>query len=214
MKTLPEAFIFDMDGTLLDSEPYMKIARKQLYTRFSIPLEYEKNIRTGMHKSDYWSELKATYSLPYSVDELIQLEQDAAVQLIIKANVPTSTGLLTLLDFAKSNGIKIGCASSSIRSYVQTLLARLGIAQYFSAICCGDDQIKPKPAPDAYFTVCKKLDVNPKNCIAFEDSETGVIAALSAGLTCVGYREHTKHTKLSRCKLIIDKMDELIAMLK
>lgn len=144
------------------------------------------------------------------MDELITLEQDEAVELIKKAGVTASKGLIPLLEFAKNNGIKVGCASSSIKSYVYSLLSHLKIDGYFEAVCGGDDAISPKPAPDPYLAVCKKLGVEPKDAIAFEDSYLGTLSAKNASISCVGYREHTLSTDFSECFLVIERMDDII----
>ena len=105
MRKLPSAFIFDMDGTMIDSEPHMTTARAELFTRFGMPLSFEQNIRTGTHKSIYWAKAIAEYAIPYSVDELITMEQDEAAEIMKKEIAAPSNGLVELLDFAKANGI-------------------------------------------------------------------------------------------------------------
>ena len=132
-----------------------------------------------------------------------------ALCIIISQSGETADSLAALRD-AKNNGIKVGCASSSIKSYVYSLLSHLKIDGYFEAVCGGDDAIAPKPAPDPYLAVCKKLGVEPKDAIAFEDSYLGTLSAKNASISCVGYREHTKNTDFSECFLVIERMDDII----
>jgi HAD superfamily hydrolase (TIGR01509 family) len=206
---LPKAFIFDMDGTMINSEPYMQKARANLFTQFGVPLSYEQNIRTGTHKSIYWSDLKNTYSLSLSVDELIDIEQSEAAELMKKENAAPANGLIELLEFAKASGIKIGCASSSIKSYVVTLMKHLKIDGYFTAIVGGDDDIEHKPAPTPYLTVCKALGVEPSECVAFEDSYLGSLSPVNAGIPCVGFNGYTK-SDLSNCFVVTNDYKDII----
>lgn len=206
---LPKAFIFDMDGTMINSEPYMQKARANLFAQFGVPLSYEQNIRTGTHKSIYWSDLKNTYSIPLSVDELITLEQDEAAELMKRENATPANGLIELLEFAKASGIKVGCASSSIKSYVITLMKHLKIDGYFSAIVGGDDDIEHKPAPQPYLTVCASLGVEPKESVAFEDSYLGSLSPVNAGIPCVGFNGYTK-ADLSNCFIVTNDYKDII----
>ncbi len=209
MKKLPKAFIFDMDGTMINSEPYMQKARANLFIRFGVPLSYEQKIRTGTHKSIYWSDIKKTYSISLSVDELITLEQDQAAELMKKESVAPANGLIELLEFARANGIKVGCASSSIKSYVITLMQHLKIDGYFTALCGGDDEIEHKPAPEPYLTLCSALGVEPSECIAFEDSYLGSLSPVNAGIPCVGFNGYTK-ADLSNCFIVTNDYKDII----
>ena len=209
MKKLPSAFIFDMDGTMIDSEPHMTTARAELFTRFGMPLSFEQNIRTGTHKSIYWAKAIAEYAIPYTVDELIAMEQDEAAEIMKKEISAPANGLVELLDFAKANGIRLGVASSSIRSYVVTLLKHLKIDGYFTSLCCGDDKIEHKPAPEPYLKVCNELGVEPKDCIAFEDSYIGSLSPLNAGIPCVGFNGYTQ-SDLSNCFVVVNDFKDII----
>lgn len=212
----PKAFVFDMDGTLIDSEPHQIKARAALYRKFSMPEDYEKNITVGTNKKIYWGKAKEEYNLPYTVDELIAMENEEIITYLIEHVIPPSTGLLDLLTYLKENNVKIACASSSTSSYVKRLLSYMKIDGFFTSLVCGDDKIPPKPNPDPYLLACKKLGVDPKDTYAVEDSYVGSLSATSAGLTCVGYIESeiAKGANLSLCSFTALTMNDILAHLK
>lgn len=213
---MKKAFIFDVDGTLLDSEPYQTIARKQLYLKLGMPVSSEDEIVTGMSKQQYWGLFKQSYGLSQSLDELISAEVDAEICLLREHRVAPSTGLRQLLEHLHGRGVKIGIASASNRRYVDAVLEHLGVAEYFTAFCCGDDEVAPKPSPEPYLLACKKLGVKPEEAVGVEDSRTGSMAVAAAGMFCIGYRETelAKKADLSACDLVVNDMTEILEWFK
>ena len=107
---------------------------------------------------------------------------------------------------------KIGLVSSHERKYSKEQLKNAGIINQFDCIVSGEDDVNNnKPAPDVYLFAAKKLDSNPKECVAFEDTNAGVLAAKRAGMKCVAYR-HPKHGQwqdLTKADIIIDNFSKL-----
>jgi sugar-phosphatase len=81
--------------------------------------------------------------------------------------------------------IPIGVASSSSAELIRTVMERLQIAEYVTAIATGDDEVAGKPDPAVYLTAARKLGVDPHHCVAIEDSPNGVLAARAAGMYCI-----------------------------
>ena len=96
------------------------------------------------------------------------------------------------------------------------MLKLYGLADYFDAVASGDEVEKPKPQPDVYLLAAKRLGVNPENCLAVEDSVTGMRAAVAAGAECIGYKgtATAKDTDLAECKSIVYDFDEIAELLK
>lgn len=98
---------------------------------------------------------------------------------------PLKTGALSLLQYYKANKISCGVASSSPISHIKERLTAVGVLDYFSAITSGHEVENGKPNPDIYLLAMQRLQVSASECIAFEDSEPGAMAAIAAGLRVV-----------------------------
>ena len=96
-------------------------------------------------------------------------------------------GIRKLLDELKSCGIKIGLASSSSKEFIELILNKLGVIEYFEVIISGEDVQKSKPAPDIFQKAAEALNVEPSNCLVIEDSGHGVKAAKLAEMKCIGF---------------------------
>ena len=96
-------------------------------------------------------------------------------------------GIIELLDEIKRARVKIGLASSSVRSFIALVLNNLEINHYFDAVVSGEDVKRSKPQPDIFLKAAEKLQVSPDACLVIEDSQHGVKAAIQAGMTCIGF---------------------------
>lgn len=94
-------------------------------------------------------------------------------------------GVIEILEFFKERNFKIGLATNSPKCLIPKVLYKLDISHYFDSVCSSDSEAKGKPSPDVYITVAKKLRVDPRKCIAFEDSHSGIKAAFSAGMRTI-----------------------------
>jgi HAD superfamily hydrolase (TIGR01509 family) len=94
-------------------------------------------------------------------------------------------GVLNLIDEARQRGLRLAVASNSLREHVDNYLKYLGLYEKFEFTSCRTDDIPPKPAPDLYLAVLKKLSVDGAEALALEDSATGIASARAAGLWCV-----------------------------
>jgi HAD superfamily hydrolase (TIGR01509 family) len=90
-----------------------------------------------------------------------------------------------LLDFLKQNNIKMAVATSTSRQSCERMLKKSGAFPYFDEIVCGDDVTNGKPNPEVFLKASEKLGIEPKSCIALEDSINGIKSAYSAGMTAI-----------------------------
>ncbi len=98
---------------------------------------------------------------------------------------PLKSGVVELLQYYQSNNVICGVASSSPITHIQHRLSHIGILDYFSSITSGQEVANGKPNPDIYLLAIDRLGVSVEECIAFEDSEPGAQAAITAGLKVV-----------------------------
>jgi len=206
-----KAVIFDMDGVLIDSEPFHLIINKRIFGELGINVsvkEYQTFI--GTTHEYMWSSLKEKYGLPQSVAELVHMQASGITEYLKNEKVEAIKGVIDLLYLIKKENIKTGIASSSPKEVIELVINKLGISNYFRAIVSGEDLEKVKPAPDIFLEAARLLDTEPLNCVVIEDSEKGIKAAKAAGMKCVGFQNYnTGDQDLNKADLIVDEYNSL-----
>jgi sugar-phosphatase len=191
--SLIEAVIFDMDGLLIDSEPFWRTAEKEVFGRLGIRVSEELAVVTSRMTTkavtEYWYSHK-----PWKEKSLEEVEQ-AVIQKVgelIGHSGSIMPGAVALLQYFKQSGYKIGLATNSPYCLVPLVLGKLKIRHYFDVAVSSDFVDKGKPSPDIYLKTAFELDAIPPKCIVFEDSISGIQAALSAGMGVVAVPEKKK----------------------
>ncbi len=207
-----KAVIFDMDGTLVDSEPLHKIARDKVLSRLEIYSDELSDRAFGVAKREYWQKISDEYKLSVNGDEITATEFKEIIDIVKNSGVQKSKGIDELLLRLCERGVKMAVASSSDRVYVEAVINYCGWGKYFSAVVCGDEAKRAKPDPELYLTVLDKLGITAAEAIAVEDSDTGSCAAHSAGIACIGYKD--KNTVFEQtflyCRETVSDMREII----
>lgn len=181
-----EAVIFDMDGLLIDSEPFWKIAEKEVFGSLGIEVTEELSIETSRmttrEVTEYWYNHK-----PWKEKSLEEVEQTVIrrVGILIDNSGVMMPGVVDLLEYFKQLGYKIGLATNSPYCLVPKVLRKLHIEHYFETTISSDFVDKGKPSPDIYIKTAFELNTMPSKCIVFEDSTSGIRAALAAGMSVV-----------------------------
>ena len=213
------AAIFDLDGTLIDNNPYHIKAWKEYLKRMGRELsdeEYKINFngRTNRDVVEYLHGRKMTdeEAAPY------YLEKEAMYRELYQPYINPIPGLIDLLKELKSNDIPMAIATSGITVNIEFMFNHLPIREYFKEFIHSSHIKKGKPDPEIYLKSAEKLRVDPSECVAFEDALVGIKSAKGAGMKVIALT--TTHTKkeLSSADLVIknytevniDKMKELI----
>ncbi|MDD5688244.1 MAG: HAD family phosphatase [Elusimicrobia bacterium] len=206
-----KAFIFDMDGVIIDSEPIYLEVNKKTFKKLKINISPKKYLQfIGVSNQEMWYYLKKKYNLNQSVKELVNLQVEGALGKIEKHNMEPIDGIPELLRDLKKNNIIMAVASSSSIKSIKTILKKLNIQNYFLTLVSGEEMKNGKPAPDIFLEAAKRLKVEPKNCIVIEDSEKGVRAAKSAGMKCIGFQNLNSYNQnLSKADKIVDTIKEI-----
>ena len=179
-----KAVIFDFDGLILDTETIWYEAFKEALLQFEVDLTIEQFalvIGTDDTVLDQYilNNIKKSSTI-HEVKELAKKLFDEKIgQPLLRE------GVEDYLLAAKEAGLKIGLASSSKRSWVESYLSQLGILSYFEVIKTRDDVTTVKPDPELYLQAVHALGISAEEAIAFEDSLNGLKAARAAGLKCV-----------------------------
>jgi len=180
-------FIFDLDGVITDTAELHFQSWKALADAESLPFTREDNEQLrGVSRRESLERLLKGRDVP----EATKLEWMTRKNDLYRAKLTTITpddllpGVRAFLDQARARGIKIGLGSASKNA--RDVLASLGVTTLFDALGDGNSVVNPKPAPDLFVWVAGRLDLNPAECVVFEDAEAGVDAAKGGGFMTVG----------------------------
>lgn len=178
--------IFDMDGLLIDSEPLWRAAERRVFATVGLELSDAQCMETMGLRTDevvaYWFERH-----PWDGPSQAEVEELLIVtvgELIAERGQPLP-GVDETLDLLAGAGYRLALASSSPPSLIDAVLAKLGLAERFELTCSALHEEHGKPHPAVYLTTCRRLGVEPGQCVAFEDSPAGVRSAHAAGMVVV-----------------------------
>lgn len=180
-----DALIFDMDGTLVDSEPFAERAWADFLRTHGHELDDSVLGRMfGLRLMEGAAVVKDAYGLELSIEAIAE-EQDHLRLAALKGNLKPMPGAGAMLAFAREAGLPIALATSSLRHHADLTLAEAEMAGLFNVEVTGDEVEHGKPAPDIFLLASERLDVAPERCLVFEDSPAGVAAALAANMRCI-----------------------------
>lgn len=180
------AVIFDMDGILIDSEPLWKVALIDAFKTVGATLTREMAYETVGFRLDevveHWH--RRFQWKGKSSKDMERLILDKVTELIEKHG-EAKPGVHTILNFLKTKPVKIGLASGSYYEIIHVILKKLDIHMHFDLVYSAEDEPYGKPHPGIYINAAKKLDVRVDECLVFEDSFNGVLAAKAAKMKCI-----------------------------
>jgi HAD superfamily hydrolase (TIGR01509 family) len=184
-----QAFIFDMDGVLIDSENLYKIIEKELFTQVGVVIDtVEHNSYQGSSNLIMWSLIKEKHGIMESLDELVEITQKKVIDVFSSLPIILPMpGVVELLHWLKSKGIKLALASSSTIEVISIVLTKTGLAPFFEIVSDCQEAGAGKPDPAIFLLAQKKLGIPKENCVIIEDSTNGIKAALAAGIYCIAY---------------------------
>lgn len=183
-----KAVIFDMDGVLVDSQPYHFRADVETLARWGV-VKDERFFEAfaGTVTADRMNTLKNMFGLEASVEEMTEVREQMILDIMEAENIQAVKGIPEFLRNIKARGLKTAVASSSSYELINLVLNKTGTAGYFDSLTSGADVKRGKPAPDVFLLAAKRLGIDPEDCLVVEDSENGVRAAKAAGMKALGY---------------------------
>lgn len=217
-----KALIFDVDGTLADTEETHRLAFNQAFVEQGLDWHWDKELyaqllrttggkeRIGVYVDTLALDAAARATVSARIPEIHRIKTLLYSRMVRDGKAPLRDGVERLIDEARHAGVRLAIATTTtfenIRALIDTNLGS-GAIYRFDAIGAGDDVRRKKPAPDVYEFVLRKLALDDNDCVAIEDSANGLRAARAAGLfTVVTPSYWTQGEDLSEANVLIPSL--------
>lgn len=185
---LPAAVFWDMDGTLVDSEPYWLSAETELVESYGGTWTEADGLQLVGSSLERSALILQSRGVPLSVEEIVSVLTDrVGAQIVV--SVPWRPGARELLAALREAGVPTALVTMSIGRMARLVIDAIGF-DAFDVVVSGDQVGDGKPAPDCYLLAAQQLGVDPRDSVAIEDSEYGVAAAVAAGMATVAVPLH------------------------
>lgn len=185
----PAAVLWDMDGTLVDTEPYWIEVEHQLAAEHGATWSHEHAMRlVGNDLLSSGRYIREVMDLEMSPEEVVEYLLDGVVARV-QQEVPWRPGARELLDDLRRDGVPCALVTMSYARFVEPILAHLP-TDTFATVVTGDAVTHGKPHPEPYLVAAERLGVEARTCLAIEDSATGTTSAEVAGCTVLVVPHH------------------------
>lgn len=192
-----KAVIFDMDGVLIDSVELGLCARKKLLAQYSVDLDAVPDPQDEGHRAASLKSLLTNVENHSGIhidhDDFAKLSRGLMREEL--QGVSADPNLVVFLEDLKQHHVACAIVSSGLREGLDIKLDVLGIRQYFSVIVTSSDVNEHKPHPAPYLYALKKLNLPARDCVIFEDSQTGIQAAQAATCKVIGFTKYNPPQK-------------------
>ena len=180
------AVIFDMDGLLIDSEPFWRRAQKYSFATVGLDLNEDDMRHTMGRRIDevvehWWHEKPWQGATRQDIEALIV---DKVIELVNTEGV-AMPGVMSTLELLKEKKLPMAIASSSSVEIIDAVVTTLNIKNYFDYIYSAQHETHGKPHPGVFISTAHELNIPPHRCLVFEDSPSGVLAAKAAKMVCI-----------------------------
>lgn len=195
-----KALLFDLDGTLIDSEYFHYELWNEILEESGGKLTYEEWLKNhaGIPLPKNAQTLIDRFNIQTPLPELIERREALTLERLKTKDVILMPYVTEVLDFFESKGLTMALVTSSPRKDVDAIFERNGLGKYFKLIITRSEVTKSKPDPESYNVCVEKLGFAKDECLAFEDTINGLKSAKAAGLTCIVIQSNTEeHPNLS-----------------
>lgn len=202
-----KAFIFDLNGTMVNDMPYHIKAWHEKIMELGGDLTLEEMKHQCYGKNDEL--LERVFPGKYSLEERIQIgnAKEALYRIEFKPILSLIEGLEVFIKKADQENIQMAIGSAAIMDNINFVIQNMHVAHYFKAIISANDVQESKPHPETFLKCAKALKIDPAHCLVFEDTPKGVECAFNAGMQCiVVLGEHEAHE--------FDQFDNVIHYIK
>lgn len=207
-----DAILFDMDGVLVNSEPFYVEVEKQNFNKLGIHVSHEEHITyQGTATDRMWKTVIEKHHLSQTVEELVEMTNGVVTPYFQNLKtIDPMPGVVDLIQHLIDLKIPIAVASSSHSEVIEIILEKTGLKKYFPVVVDSIMAGSSKPEPDIFLLAAQQLGVEPKKCAVIEDSTNGIKAAKKAGMFCIAFAgPGSEHQNQNEADLIICDFKEL-----
>jgi HAD superfamily hydrolase (TIGR01509 family) len=184
-----KAVLWDMDGTLVDTEPYWIATEQAMAEKYGATWTHADALHlVGSDLIDSGRYIKEVMGLDLTPEEIVEELLDGVV-VKVEHSVPWRPGAVELLTSLAEAGVRCGLVTMSYQRFVAPILAHLP-PESFRVVVTGEQVANGKPHPEPYLTAAAALGVRPEDCVAIEDSDTGATSAEEAGCLVLVVENH------------------------
>lgn len=207
-----KAFLFDFDGVITDSEPYVfEVLKQMIKDNFGIELPYSDiNMTIGCSDRKVAEYIANEYHIDYSVELSEKLKKNYPDYYFEYGGIKPFPYLRDLLSILKDRGRKVAIVSSTDRAHLEAALSRMGLSGFIDTIISGSDVQNKKPSPEPYLKGLEALSVDKQDAVVIEDSPTGIQSAVNAGIDCIGFEGSEVKQDTEKASIIIASYKEMI----
>lgn len=207
-----KAFLFDFDGVITDSEPYVfEVLKQMIKDNFGIELPYSDiNMTIGCSDRKVAEYIATEYHIDYSVELSEKLKKNYPDYYFEYEDIKPFPYLRELLFILKARGRKVAIVSSTDRAHLEAALSRMGLSVFIDTIISGSDVQNKKPSPEPYLKGLEALSVDKQDAVVIEDSPTGIQSAVNAGIDCIGFEGSEVKQDTEKASIIIASYKEMI----
>ena len=207
-----KAFLFDFDGVITDSEPYVfEVLKQMIKDNFGIELPYSDiNMTIGCSDRKVAEYIANEYHIDYSVELSEKLKKNYPDYYFEYEGIKPFPYLRDLLSILKDRGRKVAIVSSTDRAHLEAALSRMGLSGFIDTIISGSDVQNKKPSPEPYLKGLEALSVDKQDSVVIEDSPTGIQSAVNAGIDCIGFEGSEVKQDTEKASIIIASYKEMI----
>jgi len=206
-----QAAIFDMDGLLIDSEPFWRKSHIEVLGNYGfIVTEDEVRVAAGKRTTDQVAVWQERFGWEEPSNETVTGEIVQNVMRLVHLNGIALPGVYHIIALLKERAIPMAVASSSASDLIDVVLQRLNVQKDMEFAHSAVHEPRGKPFPDVFLSTAKRLGVAPADCVVFEDSLNGIKAAKAAGMQCIAVPEKPYDpAKFHEADLIVDSLEQL-----
>ena len=206
--SVARAVLWDMDGTLIDSEEFHWISWRDTMAKEGIAISHEQFLSSfGQRNDSIIPRWLGAASTPERIERIANAKEELYRHLVRENGISPLPGVASWVHRLHEQGWLQAIASAAPRANIEIILEALAAAHFFQAIVSAEDVRRGKPDPDVYLTAASQVGVSPERCIVVEDAVAGIEGARRANMHSIGVSHNGKHLSADLVVTSLDLLD-------